>query len=72
VLRRVFKESLIVFGITLIFLLISATVGISTNTPPSSPTARAAHEREDALEEVILDRFPILKFEEEITSTEVD
>jgi hypothetical protein len=52
------RESLIVFGITLIFLVISATVGISTNTPPSSPAAEAAYETEHESEGLRLERNP--------------
>ena len=39
--RQLLKESLIVFGGTLFFLLLCATVGISMSTPPTSPTAEA-------------------------------
>ena len=43
-LKRLLIESLVVFGGTLFFLLLCATVGISMSTPPTSPTAEAAHE----------------------------
>jgi hypothetical protein len=42
--KKLLKESLIVSGITLIFLFLCATVGISTSTPPATPTAEAAHD----------------------------
>lgn len=36
-----------VSGITLFFLVICATVGISTSTPPTPPSAEAAYETVD-------------------------
>jgi hypothetical protein len=54
--RRILKESLIVLGITLIFLVISATIGISTNPPPTPPTAEAAYETEHESENLRPDR----------------
>jgi hypothetical protein len=54
-LRRILKEVLIVSGLTLFFMLLCATVGISTSTPPSSPTVKAAdvgeHDTEQLLRE---------------------
>jgi hypothetical protein len=58
------RESLIVFGITLIFLVISATIGISTNTPPSSPAAEAPYETEHESKDLRLDRYPNQKLED--------
>lgn len=47
---RFVKESLIIFGGTIFFLALCATVGISTSSPPSSPPAEAAIEPEDSSE----------------------
>ena len=58
------RESLIVFGITLIFLVISATIGISKNTPHAPPPARAAYETEAESEGLDLDRYPNQKLED--------
>jgi hypothetical protein len=62
VLRNLVKESLIISGITLIFLLICATVGISTSTPPTTPAAEAAYETEGESEDLRLDRDTSRKF----------
>jgi hypothetical protein len=68
VLKRILRESLIVSGITLVFLVICATVGISTSTPPTSPTAEAAYEREHDFEDEHFDRFTAMKREDVKTS----
>ena len=62
--RRLVKDSLIVLGGTLFFLGLCATVGISTSTPPTSPTAEAAYEREHESEDLDLDRYPTRKLED--------
>jgi hypothetical protein len=67
--KRLLMESLIVFGITLFFLLISATVGISMNTPPASPTAEAADVREHDPD---VDHYPIRTFENGMKSLSAD
>jgi hypothetical protein len=52
-LRRILKEVLIVSGLTLFFMLLCATVGISTSTPPSSPTVKAADVGEHDTEQLL-------------------
>jgi len=52
-LRRLLKESLIFIGATLFFLALCATVGISTSTPPTRPTAEAAYAEEYPAEEPV-------------------
>ena len=71
-LRRLLKESLIVFGGTLFFLLLCATVGISTSTPPTSPTAKAAYEQEHTTEDLDLDRYPTRKLDDVMSSALAD
>ena len=67
-LRRLLKESLIVIGGTLFFLVLCATVGISTSTPPASPTAEAAYETEQESEDLRLDRDASRKLKEVIST----
>ena len=71
-LRRLLKESLIVIGGTLFFLVLCATVGISTSTPPASPTAEAAYERENDSEDLDFDRYPTRRLEEVLALPLVD
>ena len=66
------RESLIVFGITLIFLVISATIGISKNTPHAPPPAKAAYETEHESKDLRLDGFPVEKCEDVKTAPLVD
>jgi len=67
VLRRILKESLIVIGGTLLLLLLCATVGISTSTPPTSPTAEAAQANDGVTEDPDLDRYPSRRIEDAVT-----
>jgi hypothetical protein len=71
-LRRILKESLIVSGITLIFLVISATIGISKNTPHAPPPAKAAYETERETEDLRFDGWPVEKCEDVKTAPLVD
>jgi hypothetical protein len=70
--KRFIKDSLIVIGATLFFLALCATVGISTSTPPTSPTAEAAYEREHDSEDEHFDRFPTRKLEDVRSSALAD
>ena len=54
-LRRILKESLIICGGTLFFLVLCATVGISTSTPPTPPTAEASYRTEHESEDLMFD-----------------
>jgi hypothetical protein len=64
---RLLKESLIVLGGTLFFLGLCATVGISTSTPPTSPSAEAAYEVEHISEDLDIDRYPTRRLEDAVT-----
>jgi hypothetical protein len=66
--RQFLEESLIFFAGTVFFLVLCATVGISTSTPPTSPTAEAAPDPECVAEDPGLDRYPTRKLEEVKTS----
>jgi hypothetical protein len=70
--RRLLKESLIICGGTLFFLVLCATVGISTSTPPTTPTAEAAYAHEYAPEDRRFERYPAGKLEDEITTLPAD
>jgi hypothetical protein len=57
-LRQFLKETVIVLGGTFFFLVLCATVGISTSKPRIS-TARAACEPKYVTNEMSFDRYPI-------------
>ena len=49
--QRIVKEALIIGGCTLFLLLLCATVGITSSTPPSIPTAKAAEYGQEPTED---------------------
>lgn len=59
-LRRLLKESLIVLAGTLFFLMLCATVGISTSKLRTAPTAEADEHYDDS-EEVVREYSPVLE-----------
>ncbi len=64
-LRQFLKELLIIGGGTLFFLLLCATVGISTSTPPASPNAEAAHGEKYLAEELAHDGSPVCPLQDQ-------
>jgi len=69
---RLLKESLIVLGGTLFFLGLCATVGISTSTPPTSPTTEAAQADEHGADELDLGHRSVRRPEEVTPSSPAD
>ncbi len=72
VLMRIIRELVIILGATVFFLMLCATVGISTSTPPTSPTAEAAYEREPADEELSRDLDLDWRFEAPVSAYRSD